>query len=227
MDYLISSEHETSQELPLYNQVITNRAAVEIALLYMDMTANLSERDELDMDFDIRDLPTKEMLQEFSKSVPEIDISATEAMLLFMRTASNIFKVSSNGFEKFDVSSGKFALLILLYRNQNTGLLASELAERAGITKATVTGLLERMERDHLIFRKDHPSDRRMSIAHLTDTGMTLMNELLPVHFLSTSKIMSGLSEEEKAMLLLLLEKIKLGIPEGEEVYNSYQIRHK
>jgi hypothetical protein len=35
------------------------------------------------MDFDLRDLPTREALQEFSMRIPEIDVRATEAMPTF------------------------------------------------------------------------------------------------------------------------------------------------
>jgi len=209
---------ETSEALSLYNHRTRDDAAMEITYLYMGMTANLFEEEELAMDFDMRDLPTREMLQKFSERIPEIDVTATEAMLLFMRTSSNIFKVSTQRYEQFGISSGKFALLILLYRYQDTGLLATELAERAGITKATVTGLIERMERDGLVTRQDHPTDRRMSIIHLTDEGTALMNELLPLHFTSTSHMMSHLSEEEREVLLSLMQKIQKGISETEQL---------
>lgn len=209
---------ETYGELSLYNHRTRDDAAMEITYLYMRMTANLFEEEELAMDFDMRDLPTREMLQKFSERIPEIDITATEAMLLFLRTSSNIFRVSTQRYEQYGISSGKFALLILLYRYQDTGLLATELAERAGITKATVTGLIERMERDGLVSRQDHPSDRRMSIIHLTDEGTSLMNDLLPIHFTSTSRIMSHLSEAEREVLLGLMQKIQLGISEAEKI---------
>ncbi|ALP37481.1 MarR family transcriptional regulator [Paenibacillus sp. 28ISP30-2] len=173
------------------------------------------------MDFDLRDLPTREALQEFSMRIPEIDIRATEAMLFFMRVSSSTFKVSFEGFEKFGISHGKFSVLILLYRNTNTGLMATELAEKVGISKPTVTGLIDRLERDGFVIRQSHPSDRRMSIVKLTDQGTELMEWLLPVHFTSTSKLMSHLSTDEKELLLTLLQKIELGIPQAQEIYKK------
>ncbi|MGW8443508.1 MarR family winged helix-turn-helix transcriptional regulator [Paenibacillus sp. S33] len=173
------------------------------------------------MDFDLRDLPTREALQEFSKRIPEIDVRATEAMLFFMRVSSSVFKVSFEGFEKFGISHGKFSILILLYRNIHTGLLATELAEKVGVSKPTVTGLLDRLERDGLIIRSVHPSDRRMSIVKLTDQGTEMMERLLPMHFTSTSTLMSHLSTDEKELLLTLLQKIESGIPQAKEIYKA------
>ncbi|EHS55874.1 MarR family transcriptional regulator [Paenibacillus kribbensis] len=173
------------------------------------------------MDFDLRDLPIRDTLQEFSMRIPEIDVSAAEAMLFFMRVSSSVFKVSSEGFEKFGISHGKFSILILLYRNIQTGLLATELAEKVGVTKPTVTRLLDRLERDGLIMRFVHPSDRRMSIVKLTEQGTELMERLLPLHFTCTSTLMSHLSNDEKELLLTLLKKIESGIPQAKEIYKA------
>ncbi|WP_322907713.1 MarR family transcriptional regulator [Paenibacillus campi] len=174
------------------------------------------------MDFDIRDMPTRDMLQRISAQVPEIDVPATEMLLLFMRTSFNMFRVSSEGFEQFGISPGKYALLILLYRHLDKGLPASELAERASVTKATVTGLVERLERDGLVRRRNHASDRRISIIYLSEQGLELMERLLPVHFRSASYLMSGLSETERTLLLELIGKIEANIPAAHAVYRNH-----
>ena len=57
-------------------------------------------------------------------------------------------------------SEGKFVLLFLLH-GQSGGLSPHELAERAGVTRATVTGLLDGLERDGFLRREADEVDRR------------------------------------------------------------------
>lgn len=165
------------------------------------------------MEFDLRDIPTREALQELSKKVPEVDIAAVETLLLFFRTSSNVFRVVHEHMARFGISQGKFSLLLLLYRNMERGLLPSELADSIGVTRATVTGLLDGLERDGLVERVKHPKDRRMHIIKLTNKGLHILKKLLPDHFVLTSKLMNTLSTHEKEQFITLLQKIEEGIP--------------
>jgi DNA-binding MarR family transcriptional regulator len=56
-------------------------------------------------------------------------------------------------------------------------LLPSEFAERAGVTGASVTSLLDGLERDRLVTRQPHATDRRMITVQIRDKGRELMNK--------------------------------------------------
>src|SRR5581483_4537197 len=51
---------------------------------------------------------------------------------------------------------------------QREGLLQNQLAERAHVEQPTMAALLTRMERDGLIERVAHPTDKRSSLIYLT-----------------------------------------------------------
>lgn len=51
------------------------------------------------------------------------------------------------------------------------GMKIADLGKRAGLEPSTMTGLIDRMERDGLVRREDDPGDRRAQIVRLTDEG--------------------------------------------------------
>lgn len=51
------------------------------------------------------------------------------------------------------------------------GIKIADLGRRAGLEPSTMTGVIDRMERDGLVRREDDPEDRRAQIVRLTDEG--------------------------------------------------------
>ena len=60
---------------------------------------------------------------------------------------------------------------VLLILWQEDGLQAAALGRRAGLEPSSMTGILDRMERDELIERVADPDDRRAQRIFLTDSG--------------------------------------------------------
>ncbi|MBI2892506.1 MAG: MarR family transcriptional regulator [Deltaproteobacteria bacterium] len=75
-------------------------------------------------------------------------------------------------FEEAGVGEVKPAYLgVLLSLWQEDGQKTTELGRRAGLEPSTMTGLLDRMERDALIERVADPDDRRAQRVRLTPRG--------------------------------------------------------
>lgn len=51
------------------------------------------------------------------------------------------------------------------------GITIADLGRRAGLEPSTMTGLIDRMERDGLVLRDNDPEDRRALVIRLTDEG--------------------------------------------------------
>lgn len=64
-----------------------------------------------------------------------------------------------------------FAQLRVLTALEEDGLPAGRLAERAGVTPATVTGMLDILEEQGVVTRVRSADDRRVVIARLTEEG--------------------------------------------------------
>lgn len=160
-----------------------------------------------------RSLPDQQTIQRMASRYPEIDIPSVEACLAFLDTSTAFYDSVDNYLAQHKLSRGKFTLLMQLVEADESGLLPSEFAERAGVARASVTSLLDGLERDKLITRQPHPEDRRMLSVHVTDTGRKLMSEILPQHFVWIKTWMDNLSHREKQTLIKLLTKLRSGIP--------------
>ncbi|MEM9004155.1 MAG: MarR family transcriptional regulator [Cyanobacteria bacterium P01_F01_bin.86] len=157
--------------------------------------------------FTLRDLPKYEALLELARQYPNLNIQAVETCLMFLRTATDVYGVMDTHFDEYQLSMGKFSVLMLLHCSGD-GLTPSECADRAGVTRGTITGLLNGLERSQLVERHPHPSDRRRTIICLSKKGWTLLDKMLPHHFQLTSCLLSKLTPTEQRQLFELLAKL-------------------
>jgi len=152
-------------------------------------------------------------LENLARSYPELDIASVEACLAFLRTTADVQGALETHFARYNLSMGKFTLLMQLLQADKQGLTPSECAGRSGVTRATITGLLDGLERDGLVERQPFPDDRRMLSVHLTEKGRNLLTQMLPDHFCRTTELMAHLTTKEKTTLINLLQKLQLGVP--------------
>lgn len=105
------------------------------------------------------------------------------------------------------LSEGRFVLLFLL--NASTyGLAPNALAEQAGVTRGTVSGLLDGLEREELIERHADANDRRALRVQLTAKGRRVANAASEQHGRWTASLYGNLSPQERKQLATLLEKV-------------------
>jgi DNA-binding MarR family transcriptional regulator len=162
----------------------------------------------------LNDLPRYECLIEASREFPDLDPSATEAFLHLLRSGDEAFRVVESHLASHGSSQGRFSVLMSLWRScrQNEDgaqtLSPAELAERTGVTRATITGLVDTLERDDLVTRTPDPADRRMMSVRLTAKGERLLGEILPQHFQRMAWLMEPLNEDERRTMVRLLGKI-------------------
>ncbi len=159
----------------------------------------------------LKDLPRYECLLEAAKQFPELDPSACEVFLLLLRSGDQTFRVCDAHLQRHNVSQGRFTVLMLLL-DKSSGCpkphTPAELADMAGVTRATMTGLVDTLERDGMVTRRPDSVDRRMMLVTLTDKGVDFIKGVLPDHFKRMAALMSPLSEPERKTLVRLLTKI-------------------
>jgi len=160
-----------------------------------------------------KDLPSKEFLEKAAKRFPFIDVTATWTFLSVLGTGRELIEALEAHLARHGLSQGRFAMIMLLFRNQEHHLTPAELADRAGISRATVTGLVDKLERDGLVERRPHPKDRRKIFVLLTDSGMERVKEMLPDHSKRISGLMKNVPEEQRNCLIDSLELMRQGIP--------------
>ena len=99
-------------------------------------------------------------------------------------------------------------MLLFLLHGQSGGLSPHELAERAGVTRATVTGLLDGLERDGFLRREADEVDRRRVQVLLSAKGKAIATKLFAEHTQWIGGLFEALSPAERKRLGELLGKV-------------------
>jgi DNA-binding MarR family transcriptional regulator len=157
--------------------------------------------------------PRHQHFLDLARRSSEADIASVETYLYFLRVASDIFAQQQAFFGRYDLSEGKLVVLQLLRQAPQYRLTPSALAEAAGVTRGTMTGLLAGLEQSGLVKRTQHPEDGRMFSIELTEQALELFERILPERIQRIVAFMSSLSEEEQHQLRALLEKMEHGLP--------------
>ncbi|MBA0279817.1 MarR family transcriptional regulator [Stenotrophomonas maltophilia] len=105
------------------------------------------------------------------------------------------------------LSEGRFIVLFLLH-GAGGALPPHELAERAGVTRATVSGLIDGLQREGLLQRRSDAEDGRRLRIVLTAQGKRLAETLFNQHTQWIGGLFSGLDAEEQQQLSQLLHKV-------------------
>lgn len=161
----------------------------------------------------LKEVPQYECLLERSRRYPELDPSAMEAFLHLLRTSTDVFDAFREVLARHEISQGRFVVLILLNRDPQTPCNLADLADRSNVARATMTGLIDTLERDGLVRREHSADDRRMLLVRLTDTGKTFLDKILPDYFRRITTLMGGLSPAEQKNLVQLMTKIGQRVP--------------
>jgi DNA-binding MarR family transcriptional regulator len=157
----------------------------------------------------LRDLPKYETLLAYSKRYRNVEPSAVEAFLNLLRVASDVLDSTEQYFIEQGTSQGRFTVLCLLNRNPDVPLCPADLAQRAGVTRATMTGLLQGLEAEGLVKRTSSEEDKRMFFVELTGKGRRYLDNILPDWFKRVGSLMEGINDRERGTMLKLLEKVR------------------
>ena len=107
---------------------------------------------------------------------------------------------------RHDLSQGEFAIMEALYHRGP--LLLGEVQRKILVSSGGVTYLVDRLEADGLVERRECPTDRRARYAALTPKGRQLMKRIFPEHAAALERAVSGLSMTEKKQAIELLRKL-------------------
>lgn len=118
-----------------------------------------------------------------------------------------------NGLRQSRLTGAQLNTLLVLRTAGEGGLPMSEIGRRLVVTKANVTGLVDRLERQGLVWRDTH-EDRRVTVVRLTAAAEALLTEVIPAHRRLLSELTDGLSTDEKAQLVRLLTKLRRALRE-------------
>lgn len=148
-----------------------------------------------------------QMPDDFYAQTPDASILATEAVMNTIRTADLLFDQIGRLLRPLGVSAaGGLVLGILRDRGSMT---PSELGERMVVTRATVTGVVDSLERRGYVRRSANPADRRSLLVELTPVGLAVVQEVRTLIHGYEKTWMAVLSDDELRAYIDLLHRVQ------------------
>jgi DNA-binding MarR family transcriptional regulator len=148
-----------------------------------------------------------EMPADFYEQTPEGSLLATEAVMNTIRTADLLFDQIGRLLRPLGVSAAG-GLVLGILRDHGT-MPPSELGDRLQVTRATVTGVVDSLERRGFVRRAANPADRRSLLLELTPAGRAVVQELRTLVHGSERAWMAVLSEAELRVYIDVLHRIQ------------------
>ena len=142
-----------------------------------------------------------------NKQPAETQVDTIEQVLICLRRLIRATDLHSKQLMK---TSGLTApQLLLLQAIQNKGeVTIGELAQEISLSQATVTNILDRLEKRGMIFRERSHSDRRKVHAYLTDHGTAVLKDAPTPLQEQFVRQFSNLHNWEQSMILSALQRI-------------------
>lgn len=135
---------------------------------------------------------------------------------LISRVALVVTSALKRGFADAGVNAVKPAYLgVLLTLWREDGLKVIDLGRKSGLEPSTMTGLLDRMERDALLYREADPSDRRAQRIYLTATGRKVKTPVLQAVDKVLAEVFKGIDEKELRNTKNTLQRVLTNAQEG------------
>jgi len=86
------------------------------------------------------------------------------------------------------------------------------LADLVGVEGPSMVSMLDRLERDGFVTRAPCPNDRRVKLAHLTDAGRTVYDEVRKEAEAFRAKLLAGVAPAALGAAAALLESLRTRI---------------
>lgn len=118
-----------------------------------------------------------------------------------------------------NLTSRQLYCIELIMAMQNPSL--SELAEKMHIAKASISVMIERLERNDFLFKVAADHDRRTAHVHLTEKGEKAASLHTALHKQIANLLTEGMTESEKEILMVLLNKSVRSLSRLKKFYDN------
>jgi MarR family transcriptional regulator, organic hydroperoxide resistance regulator len=88
------------------------------------------------------------------------------------------------------------------------GVKTVDLGRAAGLEPSTMTGLLDRMERDGFVVRSADPADRRVQVIRITENGRNVRETAMRMVDETLALLFQNVSEDDLAKTKTVLRKV-------------------
>jgi DNA-binding MarR family transcriptional regulator len=157
----------------------------------------------------LKDLPDAAVLKKFADRYPQAEIDSVIQFLTILKVGSDLSDVLNGYLAQHGLLQSRWWILVLLMREEDLTAMPSALATKAGVRKATMTGLIDGLAREGLVIRLQNGVDKRTSAVKLTKAGQAKLDAVMPDYYNWVKQLMGVIPSEQRELLIQQLLLLK------------------
>lgn len=114
-------------------------------------------------------------------------------------------RIMSKHLERLNITYSQ--LMVLRVVNREPGITAKEILLQMDTDKATLSGVLSRLERDNFIYRVKNENDKRVQNIYASEGSEQLCDDVSMLEAACVGDLVNGISEEETTIFLNILDR--------------------
>lgn len=149
---------------------------------------------------------------DFEEHWPDASAGATQCVLNVYVLAGMIERASHAWVREEGLPSLAAMNVLTILHGADAPLQPSQISERMMVTRGTLTGILDTLERSGLVRRDAHGGDGRRRLVSMTRHGRRRVDELRPRMHRAERHLVVGLSAVEQVTLVDLLARMQQAV---------------
>lgn len=128
--------------------------------------------------------------------------------ILIKKASLEFDKVANPIFAEYNLTAAQYRILKFLCLSESRTAQVVDLERYYSMTHPTALGILEQLEKKEFVKRVENPNDARGKLVALTAKTDSMQDELIALGDAVEEKLTQGLTTEETAQLVKLLNKL-------------------
>jgi MarR family transcriptional regulator for hemolysin len=120
---------------------------------------------------------------------------------------SLIYVIDQELRKRFGMTFGQWKVLIIL-ANGDSGLTQKDIADKLVLEGPTLIPIIDKLEKDELVVRKNDPKDRRINRIYLTSKANNLLNDTIQCVAQIKQICIANIAENDVLITKVTLEKM-------------------
>lgn len=141
---------------------------------------------------------------------------AMSAATSIMRAQQIVLSRVDEALKPWSLTFARYEVLVLLHFSADGVLPLGKMGDRLMLHQASVTNLVDRLERQSYVRRVPHPTDRRTTLAELTADGRAIIDDATKA-VIDASLGVAELTERDQRDLHRILKKLRAGAADFED----------
>ena len=122
------------------------------------------------------------------------------------RVMRRVYEHYESRLAPYSLTTPQYMVFMALYASD--GITIGELGQRVALDGSTITGILDRMEKNGYVERRPNAGDRRSALVFLTDKARQIAPQIIPFADELDASIREGHTPEEMAVFERVLREL-------------------